>query len=63
MTSFRFGLPSLRPSGNFFDADMLALAEVLLEHCNGALSYIRRIDLSIAAKEGKEHGKSGIRSH
>lgn len=63
LTTFRFQLPSLRVSGAFFDADMLALVEVLLHHVNGALSYIRRLDFSVAAKEGKNFGKKGIRSH
>eukprot|EP00984_Skeletonema_dohrnii_P012896 scaffold5266_cov100-Skeletonema_dohrnii-CCMP3373.AAC.1 len=57
LTTFRFQLPSLRVSGAFFDADMLALVEVLLHHVNGALSYIRRLDFSVAAKEGKSFGK------
>ena len=76
LTTFRFQLPTLRVSGNFFDADMLALSEVLLKHCNGALKYIRRLDFTIAGKEGKDRGyglgsgfggsgsgKKGIRSH
>jgi hypothetical protein len=63
LTTLRFRLPSLRVSGSFFDADMLALAEVLLHHINGALSYIRRLDFSLAAMEGKQFGKKGIRSH
>lgn len=50
---------------------MLALSEVLLRHCNGALKYITRLDFSIAAKEGKSssfgggsgNGKRGFRSH
>mmetsp|Transcript_21709 Transcript_21709/g.31065 ORF Transcript_21709/g.31065 Transcript_21709/m.31065 type:complete len:470 (+) Transcript_21709:68-1477(+) len=63
LTTFRFQLPSLRVSGAFFDSDMLALVEVLLHHVNGALSYIRRLDFSVAAKEGKNFGKKGIRSH
>lgn len=63
LTTFRFRLPSLRVSGAFFDADMLALVEVLLHHVNGALSYLRRLDFSVAAKEGKSFGKKGIRSH
>jgi len=44
---------------------MLALVEVLLKHCNGALKFIKRLDFSIAAKEGKMSGsnKKGIRSH
>lgn len=64
LTTFRFCLPSLRVSGSFFDADMLALAEVLLRHINGSLSYIRRLDFSLAAVDGaKRNGKRGIRSH
>ncbi|KAL7526954.1 hypothetical protein ACHAXR_002733 [Thalassiosira sp. AJA248-18] len=63
LTTFRFSLPTLRVSGAFFDADMLALAEVLLKHCNGALKYIRRLDFSLAAVEGKQLGKKGMRSH
>ncbi|KAL7459194.1 hypothetical protein ACHAWC_010925 [Mediolabrus comicus] len=63
LTTLRFQLPSLRVSGSFFDADMLALVEILLHHVNGALSYIRRLDFSVAALEGKNLGKKGIRSH
>eukprot|EP01082_Thalassiosira_pseudonana_P003628 g3135.t1 g3135 contig12:1490258-1491796(+) len=63
LTTFRFQLPSLRVSGAFFDSDMLALTEVLLHHANGALSYIKRLDFSLAAKEGKQLGKKGVRSH
>lgn len=63
LTTLRFSLPSLRVSGSFHDADMLALCEVLLRHCNGALKYIQRLDFSIASKEGKLHGKKGFRSH
>ena len=42
---------------------MLALVEVLLKHINGHLSYIKRLDFSLASKEGKQLGKKGIRSH
>jgi len=71
LTTLRYQLPTLRVSGNFFDADMLALAEILLRHCNGALKYITRLDFSVAAKEGKSssfgggsgNGKRGFRSH
>ena len=71
LTAIRFSLPTLRVSGSFFDADMLALVEILLKHCNGALSFIRRLDFSIAGKEGKSSsvgggggsGKKGFRSH
>ena len=63
LTCLRFGLPTLRASGSFHDADMLALGELLLLHRNGALAHIRRLDFSIASKEGREHGKCGFRSH
>ncbi|EJK66017.1 hypothetical protein THAOC_13081 [Thalassiosira oceanica] len=71
LTALRFGLPTLRVSGNFFDADCLALTEVLLHHCNGALRHITRLDFSVAAREGKSlhsgggggTNKRGIRSH
>jgi len=63
LTTLRFSLPTLRASGSFHDADMLALCEILLPHCNSTLSYIRRLDFSIASKEGKLHGKRGFRSH
>jgi hypothetical protein len=58
---------------------MLALCEVLLRHCNGHLRYIKRLDFTLASKEGKDigttaaagnyggryggTGKKGIRSH
>ena len=70
LTCIRYSLPTLRVSGSFFDADMLALVEVLLKHCNGALKFITRLDFSIAGNEGKSpHGsgggnnKPGFRSH
>ena len=63
LTTIRFGLPTLRASGAFHDADMLALCELLLRHGHGALSHIRRLDFSIASKEGKLHGRRGFRSH
>jgi hypothetical protein len=42
---------------------MLALVEVLLHHCNGALKYIKRLDFTLAGAEGRQLGKKGIRSH
>ena len=66
LTTLRFTLPSLRVSGDFHDADMLALAEILLRHGNGPLRFIKRLDFSRSSKEGKEHngqGKPGFRSH
>lgn len=59
LTTFRFALPTLRVSGNFFDADMLALCEVLLRHCNGYLSYIKRLDFTLASKEGRDISIAG----
>lgn len=63
MTAIRFSLPTLRVSGSFHDADMLALCEVLLRHCNGALRHIQRLDFSIAGRFGKLHGRKGFGSH
>ena len=74
LAAIRFSLPTLRVSGNFFDADMLALAEVLLRHVNGPLRHVRRLDFTVAGREGREwgghgrfggggSGKKGIRSH
>ena len=63
LTTLRFSLPTLRVSGSFHDADMLSLSEILLPHCNGLLSYIRRLDFSIASREGTLHGRRGFRSH
>lgn len=63
LTALRFSLPTLRVSGSFHDADMLALSEVLFRHCNGALKYIRRLDFSVAGRHGKLHGRRGFGSH
>ena len=63
MTAIRFCLPSLRVSSNFHDSDMLALAEVLLRHANGALNYIQRLDFTIASREGKANRHFGFTSH
>lgn len=63
ITALRFSLPTLRVAGSFHDADMLALAEVLFRHCNGALSHIQRLDFSIAGRYGKLHGRKGFGSH
>ena len=53
LTTLRFTLPSLRVSGDFHDADMLALAEILLRHGNGPLRFIKRLDFSRSSKEGR----------
>ena len=62
LTTLRFSLPTLRVSGNFFDADMLALTEILIKHCNGTLKYIKRLDFTLASKEGKDRGTGGVNS-
>lgn len=63
LTTFRFSLPSMRVTADFHDADMLALAQVLIRHGNTTLNYIQRLDFTLAAKEGKFHGKFGFRSN
>jgi hypothetical protein len=63
LTTFRFSLPALRVTADFHDADMLAFAQVMIRHGNNALRYIQRLDFCIAAKEGRQHGKRGFRSH
>jgi hypothetical protein len=63
ITALRFSLPILRVAGSFHDSDMLALAEILFRHCNGALSHIQRLDFSIAGRYGKLHGRKGFGSH
>ncbi len=63
LTALRFSLPTLRVSGSFHDSDMLALSEILFRHCNGSLSHIKRLDFSVASREGKLHGKKGFGSH
>ena len=63
LTAIRFSLPTIRVSGSFHDSDMLALSEILFRHCNGALSHVKRLDFSVASREGKLHGKKGFGSH
>jgi hemolysin III len=63
LTTIRFSLPSLRLSGGFHDADMLALSEIMFRHANNALSFIHRLDFSLSSKEGHLHGRAGFRSH
>lgn len=63
LTTIRFSLPSMRLSGGFHDADMLALSEIMFRYANGALSFIHRLDFSLSSKEGHLHGRSGFRSH
>lgn len=63
LTTFNFSMPYLRVSGNFHDADMLALCDVLLRHINGPLKYIKRLDFSLGSREGKLNGRTGFGSH
>jgi hypothetical protein len=63
LTAFRFSLPSLRVTANFHDADVLALAQVMIPRGNTTLKYIQRLDFTVAAKLGKVHGKRGFGSH
>ena len=63
LTTIRFSLPSLRVSGAFHDQDMLALVEVLLKHSNGYLSFIHRLDFTLAGKVGKNYRRYGFSSH
>lgn len=46
---------------DFYNADMLALAEILLHHANGALRYIRRLDFSLSGLETQGGGGGGSR--
>lgn len=65
LTTLRFSMPSLRVAGSFHDLDMLALVELLLRHANHRLSFIRRLDFSLASKEGRKNPsyKLGFTSH
>lgn len=66
LTALRFSSPSVRPSGAFHDADMLALVELLLRHANGALKHVTRLDFSIAGKQGRHERNNkliGFTSH
>jgi hemolysin III len=63
LTTIRFGLPSLRVSGSFHDADVLALVEVLMPYMNGPLQYIRRLDFTLSTKGRQMRGRHGFRSH
>jgi hypothetical protein len=60
LTTIRYQLPSLRVTSPFKDADMLALAEILLKYGNGPLQSIRRLDFS---KHRSIRGQDGMGSH
>lgn len=62
VATLRFSLPSLRTSGAFHDLDMMALVELLLRHANGLLSYISRLDFTMAI-HGKTAHRAGFTSH
>lgn len=55
LTALRYSLPTIRVTGNFFDVDMLALVELLLHHCNGALKHVRRLDFTIASRSSSSN--------
>lgn len=67
LVAIRFRLPTLRVSSgdSFHDADVLALVELLLhnDNCNYSLSYVRRLDISVA--NAKRYGRrlKGFGSH
>lgn len=63
LTALRFSLPHVRVSGDFHDADMLALVDLLLEHSNNSLKHIRRLDFSVGSQRGKLHGLKGFSGH
>ena len=64
LITLKFSLPSLRVSNGFTDIDMLCLCELLLKHCNGKLSYIRRLDFSKASRPGgASNSARGFTSH
>ena len=68
LTTLRFSLPCMRITGRFHDADMLALAEILLKYCNGPLRYIRRLDFSLSGKQApprwsEQNYAKGMHSH
>ena len=63
MNTIRFLLPSLRVSGPFHDMDMLALCELILRHGNGLLSFIHRLDFTIAIHGRQMAQRVGFTSH
>lgn len=63
LTTIRFSLPTMRVGADFHDADMLALAELLIHHCNHALGHVKRLDFRFATKRGRLHGQLGFNSH
>eukprot|EP00668_Euglena_longa_P041096 GGOE01054078.1.p1 GENE.GGOE01054078.1~~GGOE01054078.1.p1 ORF type:complete len:461 (+),score=104.40 GGOE01054078.1:114-1496(+) len=56
LLTLRFQLPDLRVSGSFSEKDMLPLADLLIGF-GGKLAHIRKLDFSLAGKEG-----NGLRS-
>ena len=63
LTCLRYQTPSLRVTGPFHDADMLALAELFVRHSTQLACFLRRLDFARGSKEGKLHGKTGFTSH
>ena len=62
LTALRFRLPTVRPSGNFHDVDMLPLVDLLLMSSDAA-GHVRALDLAQASRDGPEFGRCGISSH
>ena len=60
LTALRFSLPNVRVSPHFHDADMLAFVELLLQHCNTHLKFIKRLDFSFSSKYKTKNPTAGI---
>lgn len=56
VTTIRFSLPNLRVSSPFNDADMLALVEILFQHCNDHLQFIKTLDFRSIRKPRRQNG-------
>ena len=56
VTTIRFSLPNLRVSSPFKDVDMLALAEILFQHCNDHLKFIKTLDFRSIRKPRIQNG-------
>lgn len=63
LVAIRYSLPSMRVSGSFHDADMLALSELFISNTAPLLHHVKRLDFSRASQEGKLHGIKGFKSH
>jgi hypothetical protein len=64
LVTIQYSLPSLRVSGSFHDADMLALLEFLIPYANTLLlSHVKRLDFGRTSLEGKLRGVKEFKSH